>query len=176
MDIITRTYNSPCGEMLIGVYDGKLCLCEWLSGKSNDAIHRRICRELKSAMVDDDGLTPESKVLDECSRQLDEYFRGERTDFSLPLLTVGTEFQKRVWSELMKVPYATPLSYGELAQRIGMPSAVRAVANANGANAISIFIPCHRIIGTDRSLTGYGGGLPAKRHLLDVERIAYREQ
>ncbi|WP_302027335.1 methylated-DNA--[protein]-cysteine S-methyltransferase, partial [uncultured Duncaniella sp.] len=94
----------------------------------------------------------------------------------IPLLFVGTEFQKRVWNELLTIPYATPLSYGELARRIGMPSAVRAVANANGANAISIFVPCHRIIGTDRSLTGYGGGLPAKRHLLDVEGIAYREQ
>ena len=83
---------------------------------------------------------------------------------------VGTAFQQRVWEGLLSIPYGKTVSYGEMARRIGMPTSVRAVANANGANAISIFIPCHRVIGSDGSLTGYGGGLPAKRFLLDLER------
>ena len=102
-------------------------------------------------------------------RQLDEYFRHERQSFDLPLFFVGTEFQKKVWQTLLTIPYGTTVSYAYLARRIGMPRAVRAVANANGANAISIFVPCHRVIGSDGSLTGYGGGLPAKKYLLELE-------
>ena len=87
----------------------------------------------------------------------------------MPLLFVGTDFQKAVWNELLKIPFGKTVSYGEMALRIGMPKAVRAVANANGANSISIFAPCHRVIGSDRSLTGYGGGLSAKKFLLELE-------
>lgn len=83
--------------------------------------------------------------------------------FDVPLLFVGTDFQKTVWNELLNIPFGTTVSYGEMARRIGMPKAVRAVANANGANAMSIFVPCHRVIGSNRSLTGYGGGLEAKQ-------------
>ena len=82
---------------------------------------------------------------------------------------VGTDFQKTVWNELLNIPYGHTVSYGEIARRIGMPKAVRAVANANGANSISIFAPCHRVIGSDNSLTGYGGGINAKRMLLELE-------
>lgn len=84
----------------------------------------------------------------------------------------GTDFQKTVWNELLKIPFGNTISYAEMARRIGMPKAVRAVANANGANSISIFAPCHRVIGSDHSLTGYGGGLDAKRTLLKLEGIA----
>ena len=101
---------------------------------------------------------------------LDAYFRLERKSFDVPLLTVGTDFQKQVWDALQEIPYGKTCSYGELAERIGQPKAVRAVANANGANAISLFIPCHRIIGSDYSLTGYGGGLEAKKFLLELEK------
>ena len=87
------------------------------------------------------------------------------------MLFVGTDFQKKVWSELLKIPFGETISYGKMATRIGMPKAVRAVANANGANAISIFAPCHRVIGSDHSLTGYGGGLDAKRELLELEGV-----
>ena len=89
--------------------------------------------------------------------------------FDIPLLFIGTEFQKNVWHKLLEIPYGKTVSYGELAKLLGIPKAVRAVANANGANAISIFAPCHRVIGSDHSLTGYGGGLAAKRLLLDLE-------
>ncbi|MDE5827293.1 MAG: methylated-DNA--[protein]-cysteine S-methyltransferase, partial [Duncaniella sp.] len=89
-----------------------------------------------------------------------------------PLLFVGTEFQKKVWDGLMTIPYGTTLSYLELAGRLDIPSAVRAVANANGANGISIFAPCHRVIGSDHTLTGYAGGLDAKRYLLTLEGVS----
>ena len=93
--------------------------------------------------------------------------------FDVPLLFVGTDFQKTVWNELLNIPFGTTVSYGEMARRIGMPKAVRAVANANGANAMSIFVPCHRVIGSNRSLTGYGGGLEAKRKMLELEGLYF---
>ena len=89
----------------------------------------------------------------------------------MPLLLTGTEFQKAVWNELLKIPFGETVSYGGIARRIGMPDAVRAVANANGANPVSIFVPCHRVIGSDRSLTGYGGGIETKRRLLELEGV-----
>lgn len=101
--------------------------------------------------------------------QLDEYFRGARREFDVPLLHVGTDFQKRVWRSLMTIPYGVTVSYGEMARRIGSPRSVRALANANGANPISILVPCHRVIGSGGSLTGYGGGLDAKNYLLRHE-------
>ena len=109
-------------------------------------------------------------VLQRTIRELDEYFRGERRDFDIPLLLAGSDFQKRVWQQLPRIPYGQTASYGELAAAIGSPRSVRAVANANGANAISIILPCHRIIGSDGRLTGYGGGLRAKQFLLKLEQ------
>ena len=113
--------------------------------------------------------TPE--VIEQAVLQLDEFFAGKRREFDVPLLFVGTDFQKTVWNELLKIPFGKTISYGEMAQRIGLPKAVRAVANANGANSMSIFAPCHRVIGSDRSLTGYGGGLAAKQMLLELEGV-----
>ena len=111
-----------------------------------------------------------SEIIEETRRQLDEYFRHERQAFDIPLLTAGTEFQKSVWNSLMEIPYGQTITYGELATLLGKPAAVRAVANANGANAISIIIPCHRVIGSNNTLTGYGGGLEAKKFLLELEQ------
>jgi methylated-DNA-[protein]-cysteine S-methyltransferase len=102
--------------------------------------------------------------------QLEEYFAGERTVFDLELDLAGTPFQRRVWRALQDIPYGETISYGELARRIGNPSAVRAVGLANGRNPVSIVVPCHRVIGSDGSLTGYGGGLPRKRYLLELEQ------
>ena len=102
-------------------------------------------------------------------RQLEEYFAGERRTFDLALAPGGTPFQAQVWAELCRIPYGETLSYLQLAQRIGNPRAVRAVGLANGSNPIAIVIPCHRVIGADGSLTGYGGGLPTKRWLLGLE-------
>ena len=106
--------------------------------------------------------------------QLAAYFRGELTRFDLPLAPDGTPFQREVWEELRRIPYGTTVSYGEVARRIGRPNASRAVGLANGRNPLPIVVPCHRVIGADGSLTGYGGGLPRKRALLDLEAQARR--
>ena len=106
----------------------------------------------------------------EARRQFDAYFAGELSEFDLPLAAQGTEFQQRVWKALRTIPYATTISYAELARRIGNPKASRAVGLANGANPLSIIVPCHRVIGANGALTGYGGGLKAKQILLDLER------
>jgi methylated-DNA-[protein]-cysteine S-methyltransferase len=109
-------------------------------------------------------------VLVETRRQLTAYFAGELKEFDLPLAAVGTEFQKRVWRELAKIPYGTTTTYGEIARLLGMPpGASRAVGLANGANPLAIVVPCHRVIGADGTLTGYAGGLDRKQFLLGVE-------
>jgi methylated-DNA-[protein]-cysteine S-methyltransferase len=108
-------------------------------------------------------------ALPETARQLAEYFGGKRRDFDLPMRLAGTDFQRRVWTHLADIRYGETLSYGELAKRIGNPNASRAVGLANGRNPIPILVPCHRVIGADGSLTGYGGGLERKRWLLAHE-------
>jgi methylated-DNA-[protein]-cysteine S-methyltransferase len=114
-------------------------------------------------------------VLALAAEQLRQYFAGERTAFDLPLAPRGTEFQRQVWHALLEIPFGETTSYGELAQRLGSPGASRAVGLANGRNPIGIVIPCHRVVGSAGSLTGYGGGLERKRLLLDLEsRVAGR--
>ncbi|MDQ1603464.1 MAG: methylated-DNA-[protein]-cysteine S-methyltransferase [Actinomycetota bacterium] len=121
--------------------------------------------------IDPSWVDQRDDVLDESVHQLDDYFAGRRTDFDLPLEPAeGTAFQRRVWLELRTIPYATTINYGQLAGRVGNPNASRAVGLANGRNPISIVVPCHRVIGANGSLTGYGGGLDRKRLLLDLER------
>lgn len=109
-------------------------------------------------------------VLDRARSQLDAFFAGRLRAFTVPLAPRGTDFQRKVWSALGAIPYGDTASYGELAARIGAPAAVRAVGAANGKNPIVIIVPCHRVIGADGSLTGFGGGLPRKRFLLGLER------
>jgi methylated-DNA-[protein]-cysteine S-methyltransferase len=123
----------------------------------------------KHSVVVDPAWKAESAAFREVVAQLHSYFSGRRRHFDLPLEIEGTEFQKKVWTELRSIPYGETISYKELAKRIGKPSAVRAVGAANGANPIPIIIPCHRVIGNDGSLTGFGGGLPLKRKLLELE-------
>ena len=109
-------------------------------------------------------------ILARTAAQLTEYFAGERRDFDLALAPSGTEFQRTVWRALADIPFGTTCSYGDLARVVGRPSASRAVGAANGKNPIAIILPCHRVIGSSGELTGYGGGLPMKRWLLDHER------
>ncbi len=108
-------------------------------------------------------------IFQQTATQLREYFAGTRTEFSVPLRLLGTEFQRKVWTELCEIPYGATWSYGELARRIGRPAASRAVGAANGKNPVPIIVPCHRVIGASGQLTGYGGGLPRKQLLLQVE-------
>lgn len=166
--IRTARYQSPCGEMLLGAAGDRLCLCNWAQELHPGRVEQRLRTILKAQFEECGQILPE--VLQRTVRELDEYFRGERRDFDIPLLLAGSDFQKRVWQQLPRIPYGQTASYGELAAAIGSPRSVRAVANANGANAISIILPCHRVIGSDGRLTGYGGGLRAKQHLLDLEQ------
>ena len=110
-----------------------------------------------------------AKPFAEARRQMEAYFAGELTEFDLPLNMTGTEFQKTVWRELLNIPFGVTISYGELAERVGNPSASRAVGAANGRNPISIIVPCHRVIGSNGKLTGYGGGIERKEWLLAHE-------
>lgn len=162
--IVIKHFDFPCGEMILGSFDEKLCLCDWADGRRRVSVDQRLQKCLKAEYVEG-----YSDVIEKARQQLDEYFLSKRREFDIPLLFVGTEFQKKVWNELLKILYGTAISYGDLAKRIGMSKSVRAVANANAVNAISIIAPCHRVIGSNGSLTGYGGGLERKRFLLEFE-------
>ena len=157
-------YFSLCGELVLASYADNLCLCDWSDNPCAERNKRRLERYLNASFK-----TETSSVLEEAKRQLDEYFAGNRKAFTIPLLLVGTVYQQQVWNELLNIPYGATTSYKEIAQNIGKPKAVRAVAGAIGANGISILIPCHRVIGSDKSLTGYAGGLEAKKILLQIE-------
>ncbi|MFZ4739716.1 MAG: methylated-DNA--[protein]-cysteine S-methyltransferase [Bacteroidales bacterium] len=165
MDCVNiQYYKTPYGELVLGAYDNKLCLCDWRYRKLRTTIDRRLMKGLKVAFVE-----KENKVLDKTKQQLDGYFLSERKQFDIPLLMIGSDFQQKVWKELLNVSYGSTSSYLMLAEKIGNKNAVRAVANANGANAISIIIPCHRIVGSKGELVGYAGGLKTKEKLLQLE-------
>ena len=157
-------YDSPFGELILGSFGDALCLCDWMSEKRRNMIDRRVQRVLGAEY--EEGT---SEVIEKTVLQLDGYFARKRTTFDIPLIFAGTDFQKSVWQELLNIPYGKTVSYGELSRRLGDPKAVRAVAAANGANPISIFVPCHRVIGSNNKLVGYGGGLAAKRGLVELE-------
>jgi methylated-DNA-[protein]-cysteine S-methyltransferase len=162
--ILTQNYSTPLGSLILGAYDNTLCLCDWQYRKMRPAIDKRIQSELNAEYE-----AGEHPIFEETKKQFAEYFSGERTTFDIALHFAGSNFQKNVWKELMKIPYGETCSYLQLAQRLGDEKAVRAVATANGANAISIIVPCHRVIGSDGKLTGYAGGLQVKRKLLKLE-------
>lgn len=168
-NIIVRTYSSPCGRLLLGQWLDQLCMCDWLDSRSHARIVARLQRQLAATTVE-----RQTPLLDAAAHQLDEYFNGQRSDFDLPLQLVGTEFQCRVWRQLLTLPYGTTTSYAALAASLAAPKAVRAVANAVGANPLSIVVPCHRVIGSNGSITGYGGGLAAKSALLTLEQSHQR--
>ena len=162
--IILQYYQSPCGELILGSFEDKLCMCDWRNEKRRATIDKRIQIGLGAGYE-----MGTSDVIEKTVIQLDEYFARQRTTFDIPLIFVGTDFQKAVWQELLNIPYGATVSYGELSRRLGNPKAVRAVAAANGANPISIFVPCHRVIGSNHKLVGYGGGLAAKKGLVELE-------
>ncbi len=163
--LIWSVISSPVGELLLTTD------AEHLTGvffRPHKASHREWERTRLTGIED-----PRSPVLARTQAQLEEYFAGTRTEFDLPTGPTGTGFQLRIWAALTEIPYGRTESYGRVAQRLGLvPGASRAVGLANGANPISIVVPCHRVIGANGSLTGYGGGLDRKRFLLDLEQGA----
>jgi methylated-DNA-[protein]-cysteine S-methyltransferase len=151
---ITMPYDTPIGRLVLEC-GGDVLIGIWLPNE------RRHVRN------DADDIPP---VLKETASQLDEYFAGERTDFDVPMELDGTDFQREVWSELTRIPYGETISYGELARRVGRPSAPRAVGQANGRNPVPVIVPCHRVLASN-GIGGYGGGLKVKRQLLAVEGV-----
>ena len=150
-------YHSPIGIIKIKISGSHV----------NELIYVNDESEIPSEKIK---LSAESKkILQKCIIQFDEYFSGKRKMFQLPVKQEGTVFQQRVWNELIKIPFGKTISYLQLAQRLGDAKSIRAAASANGRNKLNIIVPCHRVIGSDGSLTGYGGGLPRKKWLLDHE-------
>jgi methylated-DNA-[protein]-cysteine S-methyltransferase len=150
-----RTVDSPVGTLT-------------LAGKGGRLMHLRMADQTYEPSHD--SWEPDERVFADAIAQLEAYFTGDRTEFDLELDLVGTEFQRRVWAALLTIPYGQTRSYGEIARQIGSPGAFRAVGLANGHNPIGIIVPCHRVIGSNGSLTGYGGGLGRKRALLELEK------
>jgi len=149
-------FATPFGEAF-AVVDESGALCEFaLDGQSHE--------------TPEDQLTWNNDAICDVAHQVGEYCAGTRRVFDLPLAPAGTPFQRAVWDQLLRIPYGETISYATLAERVGQPGASRAVGQANGANPIALIIPCHRVIGADGTLTGYGGGLPLKQALLDFER------
>jgi len=170
--IVTRQIDSPLGPLTIGAVVGDvgeevgLCVLEFAGPRAG-----RELAELEGIFgctIDARGADP-TGVLDNTEQQLSAYFAGDLTGFDLPIVTPGTEFQRAVWDQLVRIPHGTTISYGELAERLGNPGSQRAVGAANGKNRIAIVVPCHRVIDSNGNLHGYAGGLDRKRALLELE-------
>ena len=157
-------YQSPIGQLLLVGADGVLEELHF----ANSPDQEKIIDDRRHYQHDQAGF---AKVI----QQLSEYFSGRRQDFDLTLSPKGTAFQQSIWQELRKIPFGRTASYGEIARRVGNPKASRAVGMANSKNPIPIVVPCHRVIGKDGSLTGFGGGLEIKKQLLKLEKISLRD-
>jgi O-6-methylguanine DNA methyltransferase len=162
--VVLREIETPVGRMTLGATDRAVVLADFSERRMMPAQLAAVRRRIGPTSP---GTAP---LLDRAARQLDEYFAGERRAFDLPLDHPGSAFQERVWAELLRIPYGETIAYRDLAARVGSPLAPRAVGRANGSNRLAIIIPCHRVVAAGGGLGGYGGGLPAKRHLLDLER------
>lgn len=162
--ITINRITTPLGPMMIGVVDEGLCLLEFTDRKMLETQLATVKKRFKAELV-----TGKHPMIEKVSAQLHEYFEGQRKDFEIPLIVPGTDFQQKVWNALLEIPYGTTRSYKQQADVVGDVKAVRAVARANGENRISIVIPCHRIIGSDGSIVGYGGGIHRKQWLLKHE-------
>lgn len=161
MNDASLVFDSPVGPLHVRASNGRLVQLSFHKPANDDACNGN-----------EDGRNAE--LLRLVQTQITEYFERRRTQFDVPLDLRGPEFYRRVWAELLNIPYGQTLSYGRLAARIGMPDSARAVGAANGANPIAIIVPCHRVIGADGSLVGFGGGLRRKRILLDLESESMR--
>ena len=163
--IIMTRFTTPLGPMFAAATEKGLCLLEFTDRRMLETELRSIRKRYNASI-----LAGTNRILDTTKEQLQEYFNGKRKEFTIPLDRRGTEFQMAAWEQLQRIPYGTTISYQTEAKRVKRPSAVRAVANANGHNPLSIIVPCHRVIGSDGTLTGYGGGLWRKQWLLEHEQ------
>ena len=168
--VVLKRLNTPLGPMVAGANDDGICLLEFSDRRMLETQLRRVGKRFGQAPVPGD-----HALIDRLEGQLDQYFKGTVKAFDLPLALSGTPFQERVWRALLEIPYGETISYDELARRVDCPGGQRAVGRANGDNRIAVVIPCHRVIRASGDLGGYGGGLPRKRWLLDLERGALQE-
>jgi len=159
--MVLKEYHSPVGLLYLAAIGSELSLCGW---QDTAVCHPYLCGDKGGGCN-----ARECAVIENARNELDEYFGGIRRVFDVPLGMQGTEFQKLVWRTLAGIPYGVTVSYGDLARSIGRPLAVRAVANACKRNPLSIFIPCHRVVGSSGRLTGYAGGIDVKQRLLSLE-------
>ena len=160
-----KRIETPLGTMIACANENGICMLEFSDRKALPTELKEISKHFDANIVQ--GENPHFKTLE---KELEEYFEGKLKDFTVPLAPVGTDFQKKVWEILRTIPYGTTRTYQQQADILGNPKAVRAVANANGLNKISIIIPCHRVIGSNGTLTGYGGGIWRKQKLLELEK------
>ncbi|MBS1518675.1 MAG: bifunctional transcriptional activator/DNA repair protein Ada [Bacteroidetes bacterium] len=158
-------FTTPLGPMMAVATEKGLCLLEFTDRRMLETQLKNLEKHYRSKIF-----PGKSKFFPETEKQMNEYFAGKRKDFDVPLVMTGSDFQKSVWKILQTIPYGQTRSYKKQAELLGNPKAVRAVANANGKNGIAIMIPCHRVIGEDGKLTGYGGGLWRKKWLIDLEK------
>ncbi len=168
--IYCQPYDSPCGRLIIGSIDGELCLCDWDIAGRRKIIDARLKAAFKAEIV----MQP-TEVTVRAAKELDEYFAGRRMSFDIPLKFAAGEFRKDVWQALLTIPYGATVSYSEIASQAGHPAAVRAVGTAIGANPMSIFVPCHRVILQSGAVGQYAGGTPAKSRLLALEKVNNKE-
>ena len=163
--LLLHRFTTPLGPMFVCASERGVCLLEFVDRRMLETEFRDLQRLFNAPI-----LAGENDHTRQAEREIGEYFAGSRLVFNVALDTPGSDFQQSVWRMLQTIPYGQTASYGEQAAKLGKPQAVRAVASANGANRVAIIIPCHRVIGKDGSLTGYGGGLARKQWLLEHER------
>jgi methylated-DNA-[protein]-cysteine S-methyltransferase len=161
--VTLRDLETPVGRMTLGVTDSAVVLCDFSERPMMAAQLASVRRRIGPTAYGD------APLLDRVQAELGEYFAGTRVDFDLPIDMPGSAFQERVWAELRRIPYGETISYRELARRVDAGGAFRAIGRANGSNRLAVIVPCHRVIAAGAGLGGYGGGLPAKRRLLDLE-------
>jgi methylated-DNA-[protein]-cysteine S-methyltransferase len=166
--IYTYEYHSLLGDLIIGSYENKLVLCDWKYRKMRTAVDERLCRFFETHIQVISHAKTDA-IIHQTIEQIEEYTDANRQTFDVPFQFAGTPFQMSVWKALLSIPYGKTCSYLELSRQLGDEKAIRAVASANGANAISILVPCHRIVGSNGDLTGYAGGIPVKKKLLQLE-------
>lgn len=162
--IHTLDLETPFGILILGSFQNKLVLCDWKNRKARTQIDERIKQHLQA-----DFIQQENRTLTETKNQLSQYFEGTLTTFDIPYQLIGSNFQQQVWLALNEIPFGKTTSYLQLSKNISNEKAIRAVASANGANALSIIVPCHRVVGSNGELTGYAGGIEAKKKLLTLE-------
>ena len=162
--ILFNSWDSPCGTLMLASLGEKLIMSDWTDGWHHASILKRFDKLLDLPLKEE-----RSAVIEHAIDELNEYFLGRRKDFDVPFELYGTAFQIQVWKALQEIDYGQTVSYADIARKINRPKAIRAAGGAVGQNPLSIIIPCHRVVGANRSLTGYGGGYEAKAYLLALE-------